>query len=102
KVIALLPESLGSTLIQDGGIHDALTHKINSVYANAEGRIIVSLFSSDLLKIQRIIDISLIHHKKIAIIGRKAQRIVDIAIEKGYLQIPSDALTTLRYIDDKN
>ncbi|HHY96907.1 MAG TPA: ribonuclease J [Acholeplasma sp.] len=102
KVIALLLESLGSTLIQDGGIHDALTHKINSVYANAEGRIIVSLFSSDLLKIQRIIDISLIHHKKIAIIGRKAQRIVDIAIEKGYLQIPSDALTTLRYIDDKN
>lgn len=102
NVIALLTESLGSTLVQDGGIHDALTHKINSVYANAEGRIIVSLFSSDLQKIQRIIDISLIHHKKIAIIGRRAQRIVDIAIEKGYLKIPTDALVNLKFIDDKN
>ncbi|MBN3490497.1 ribonuclease J [Acholeplasma equirhinis] len=102
NVIALLTESLGSTLVQDGGIGDTLTHKINSVYANAEGRIIVSLFSSDLQKIQRIIDISLIHHKKIAIIGRRAQRIVDIAIEKGYLNIPKDALTNLRFIDEKN
>jgi ribonuclease J len=102
NVIALLVESLGSTLIQDGGIYNALTHKINSVYANAEGRIIVSLFSSDLQKIQRIVDISLNHHKKIAIIGRRAQRIVDIAIEKGYLVIPKESLVNLKFIDDKN
>lgn len=102
NVIALLVESLGSTLIQDGGIHNALTHKINSVYANAEGRIIVSLFSSDLQKIQRIVNISLNHHKKIAIIGRRAQRIVDIAIEKGYLVIPKEALVNLKFIDEKN
>ncbi|WIF87856.2 ribonuclease J [Acholeplasma laidlawii] len=102
NVIALLVESLGSTLIQDGGIYNALTHKINSVYANDEGRIIVSLFSSDLQKIQRIVDISLNHHKKIAIIGRRAQRIVDIAIEKGYLVIPKEALVNLKFIDEKN
>jgi len=102
NVIALLVESLGSTLVQDGGIYNALTHKINSVYANAEGRIIVSLFSSDLQKIQRIVDISLNHHKKIAIIGRRAQRIVDIAIEKGYLVIPKESLVNLKFIDDKN
>jgi ribonuclease J len=102
QVLALLTESLGSTLVQDGGINDTLNHRINSVYANAEGRIIVSLFSSDLLKIQRIIDISLAHHKKIAIIGRRAQRIVDIAIEKGYLKIPESSLVNLRFIDDKN
>ncbi len=102
NVIALLTESLGSTLVQDGGISDTLNHKINSVYANAEGRIIVSLFSSDLMKIQRIIDVSLAHHKKIAIIGRRAQRIVDIAIEKGYLNIPESSLVNLRFVDDKN
>lgn len=102
NVIALLVESLGSTLVQDGGIHNGLMHKINSVYANAEGRIIVSLFSSDLQKIQRIVDISLNHHKKIAIIGRRAQRIVDIAIEKGYLVIPKESLVNLKFIEDKN
>lgn len=102
NVLALLTESLGSTLELNGGVSNTLDHKLNSVYANADGRIIVSLFSSDLRKIQRIIDISLAHHKKIAIIGRRAQRIVDIAIEDGYLSIPQDALVNLRYIDEKN
>lgn len=102
NVLALLIESLGSTLELKGGVSTNLNHKINSIYTNAEGRIIVSLFSSDLRKIQRIIDISLMHHKKIAIIGRRAQRIVDIAIQNGYLNIPKESLITLRYIDDKN
>ncbi|MFA7589695.1 MAG: ribonuclease J, partial [Acholeplasmataceae bacterium] len=101
-VLAVLIESLGSTLVINGGVNQALTQKLNSIYTNAEGRIIVSLFSSDLKKIQKIIDISLVHNKKIAIIGRRAQRIVDIAIELGYLRIPKESLINLRYIDDKN
>lgn len=102
QVLALLPESIGSGLTQDSGVSQQLIHKINSVYANAEGRIIVSLFSSDLLKIQRVIDISLAHKKRIAIIGRRAQRIVDIAIKNGYLSIPEESLVNLRYVDEKN
>ncbi len=102
NVLALLTESLGSTLELNGGVNTNLNHRLNSIYANADGRIIVTAFSSDLRKIQRIIDISLAHHKKIAIIGRRAQRIVDIAIHSGYLSIPEEALTTFRYIDDKN
>ncbi|MBU1094030.1 MAG: ribonuclease J [Firmicutes bacterium] len=102
NVLALLTESLGSTLELNGGVNDTLMHKLNSVYTNADGRIIVSLFSSDLQKIQRIVDISLAHHKRIAIIGRRAQRIVDIAIEDGYLKIPTESLVNLRYIDEKN
>jgi ribonuclease J len=100
-VLALLAESIGSSLVQNGGVSVELNHRLNSIYANANGRIIVSLFSSDLLKIQRIIDISLAHKKRIAIIGRKAQRIVDIAIKSGYLSIPEESLINLKYIDDK-
>lgn len=102
NVLLLLTESLGSTLELNGGVNSTLNHKLNSIYANADGRIIVSLFSSDLRKIQRIVDISLAHHKKIAIIGRRAQRIVDIAIHSGYLDIPEESLISLRYIDEKN
>lgn len=102
KVLLLLSESLGSTLILNGGVNQNLEHKLNSIYANAEGRIIVSLFSSDLKKIQRIIDMSLQHRKKIAIIGRRAQRIVDIAIADGYLDIPKTSLINFKFIDDKN
>lgn len=102
KVLMLLPESLGSTLILNGGVNQQLDHRLNSIFANATGRIIISLFSSDLRKIQRAIDISLKHHKKIAIIGRRAQRIVDIAIAEGYLEIPKKSLINLRFIDENN
>jgi ribonuclease J len=102
KVLALLIESLGSNMVLNGNVNQQLMHRLNSIYANADGRIIVSIFSSDLSRIQRIIDISLAHKKKIAIIGRRAQRIVDIAIEGGYLKIPDDALISLRFIDEKN
>jgi len=102
NVLALLSESLGSTLILNGGVNQNLDHKLNSIFANADGRIIVSLFSSDLKKIQRVVDMCLQHKKKIAIIGRRAQRIVDIAIANGYLDIPKSSLVNLKFIDDKN
>ncbi len=101
-VLALLTESLGSRLVLNGGVNQALDYKLNSIFANATGRIIISLFSSDLRKIQHAINISLKHHKRIAIIGRRAQRIVDIAIADGYLDIPKESLINLRYLDEKN
>lgn len=101
-ILALLTESLGSTLVLNGGVNQALDHKLNSIFANATGRIIISLFSSDLRKIQHAVNISLSHHKRIAIIGRRAQRIVDIAIAEGYLDIPKESLINLRYIDENN
>jgi len=102
NVLMLLIESVGSTLDVSHNTSANLNHRINSIYANAEGRIIVSLFSSDLRKIQRIIDISLSHKKRIAIIGRRAQRIVDIAIQNGYLNIPESSLINLKYVDEKH
>lgn len=101
-VLALLIESVGSQDVRASDMNLELDHKINSVFTAAKGRILVSLFSSDLLKVQKVVDIALSHNKKIAIIGRKAQRIVDIAIKEGYLEIPKNALINLKFIDDKN
>ena len=100
-VLALLVEAAGSYHTGFRNI-DLLRHQIESIFNNAKGRIIVSLFSSDLQKIQWVINISLAHKKKIAVIGRKAQRIVDIALKNGYLDVPPEALINLRYIDDRN
>lgn len=102
EVIALLIESVGSHDVRTTDMNLELDHKINSVFTSAKGRILVSLFSSDLLKVQKVVDIALSHNKKIAIIGRKAQRIVDIAIKEGYLDIPSESLINLKFIDEKN
>lgn len=102
KVLLLMVESINSTLPLDGRMNHMLDSELNRIISHTDERIIVSLFSSDLLKIQKVIDIALKYDKRIAIIGRKAQRIVDIAIKMNYLTIPENKLTNLRYIDDKN
>lgn len=101
-VLCLLSESVGANNLGNSAAHFELMHRLNGIFSNAKGRIICSLFSSDLRRIQQIIDLSIRHNKRIAIIGRRTQRIVDIAVNLGYLIIPKNNLVNLRYIDDKN
>jgi ribonuclease J len=102
KVLALLTESLGSE--HGGHSHTSknLDYTLNQAFFKAEKRIIVSAFSTDIFRIQKVIDIALKYHRKIAIIGRKAQRMIDIALNHDYLKIPEEALINLKFIDDKN
>ena len=102
NVLAVLIESIGSTTHLVGGMSLNLAQHLSSIFTNADGRIIVSIFSSDLHKIQKVVDMCLSHNKRIAIIGRRAQRIVDIAISEGYLNIPEKNLVNLKFIDDKH
>lgn len=101
-VLALLTDSLGSSNEQSRGTILEFKLRITNLISNSKNRLVFSLFSSDILRIQQIINIALEHNKKIAIIGRKTQRIVNKAMELGYLSIPEENLANLRYIDDKN
>ena len=102
EVLALLVESLGAERIGYTHNTEALDYAINQAFYQAKSRIIVSAFSTDLVRIQKIIDIALKYERKIAIIGRKTQRTVDIAVNLDYLKIPEGKLISLRFIDDKN
>lgn len=98
-VIALFSESLGAIRKSTESVDEALEFHINQGFMNREKRIIVSAFSTDIYRIQRVINIALKYERKIAIIGRKAQRMIDIAINTGLLKIPADQFKTLKFID---
>ncbi len=102
KILALLIESLGAERVGYSHSTEALDYALNQAFYQADSRIIISAFSTDLVRIQKIIDIALKYDRKIAIIGRKTQRTVDIAVNLDYLKIPEDKLISLRFIDDKN
>lgn len=101
-VLALLTESLGANNEQSRGSILEFKLRITNIISQAKHRVIFSLFSSDILRIQQIVNIAIEHNKKIAIIGRKTQKIVNQAMKLGYLHIPEENLANLRYIDDKN
>ena len=101
-VLALLSDSLGADKFGNNGNYHANMYKLNNIMKKAKNRLIFSVYSQDLRRIQKLIDLCVQYDKKVAIIGRKTQRIVDIGIKSGYLKIPENILKNLRYIDDKN
>jgi len=102
NVLALLSESLGSEHTGYSHTSKNLDYLLNQTFSKAKNRVIVTAFSTDIYRIQRVVNVALQHNRKIALIGRKAQRMVDIAINLGVLKIPEEKLLTLKFIDDKN
>ena len=100
-VLLLASESLGTTNINRVTSNATLDHYITEALQKDQ-RVIFSCFATDLEKIQRIINLSVEHNKKIALIGIKAQRIVNIAITSGYLNVPEANFVNLKYIDENN
>lgn len=101
-VLALLCESLGANNEQSRGTILEFKMRMTNLISQAEGRLIFSLFSSDLLRIQQICNIAVEQNKRIAVIGIKTQKLVRTAIKLGYLRIPEENFVNLRYIDDKS
>ena len=61
-------------------------------------RIIIATFSSNVHRVQQIIDTSIRHKRKVAITGRSMLNIVKAATELGYMKIPSGVLVDLNDI----
>lgn len=101
-VLALLTESLGANNETSRGTILEFKLRLTNIISQAQDRLIFTLFSSDILKIQQIVDIAVEYNKKIAIIGRKTQKIVNQAMALGYLNIPEENLANLKFMDAKN
>ena len=100
-ILALFTESLGANNEQSRGTILEFKLRITNIINQAKSRIIFSLFSYDIISLQQVCNIALEHGKRIAILGRKTQKIVNEAIELGYLTIPEDKFANLKFIDDK-
>ena len=70
---------------------------IEEVFKNANGRIIVSTFSSNISRIQQICECAVLHNRRITIIGRSMEKAVDISRNLGYIKIPD-----VFFIDSKD
>ena len=58
-------------------------------------RIIVATFSSNIHRVQQIINAAVKHGRKIAISGRSMRNVMDVAMELGYVHIPAGTLIEL-------
>ena len=99
-VLALACGSMG---VNNTGTHSNVFLE-NSVtqFAMKDKRIIISMYSTDLDKLQRVINICLKFNRRIALLGRKTQKLISKAIEIGYIDVPEERLVNLRFRDINN
>ena len=65
---------------------------------NKDKRIVIATFSSNVHRVQQIIDASARHSRKVAITGRSMLNIVGAAVELGYMNVPAGVLVDINEI----
>lgn len=66
-----------------------------SIFAKADGRIIVATFASNIHRIQQIFEAAEKYGRKVAVSGRSMENIVSVAMELGYLDTEEDTFITI-------
>jgi ribonuclease J len=65
---------------------------IQDVFSEASGRLIISTFSSNICRIQQIIETSMKFKRKIIVFGRSMESNIEAAREFGYIKVPDNYL----------
>jgi ribonuclease J len=65
---------------------------MESLFSHAEGRLVISCFSSSIHRIQLILELSAEYRRKVAVIGRSMTNVTEIAHSLGLLEIPDSLL----------
>ncbi|MBU5593020.1 ribonuclease J [Clostridium sp. MSJ-4] len=73
--------------------------KLDNIFWGAKGRVIVATFASNIHRVQQIANSSIKQGRKIAFSGRSMEKISQVALELGYLNIPSEVLIGIEEID---
>ena len=61
-------------------------------FRSAKGRIIIATFSSNVHRIQQVIESACKYNRKVAVLGRSMVNVVNISLELGYLDVPEGVL----------
>lgn len=70
----------------------AVRSGLKEVFEKAPGRIIVSTFSSNINRIQQVVQEAVENKRKICILGRSMENVVSIAREYGIIKIPDQSI----------
>lgn len=104
-VLLLLSDSTGAEVPGYTPSEKSIEQTFDNIFENSPGRIIIASFSSQINRIQMVINSAQKHGRKLAFSGRSILRNVEIAVRLGYLKIPAGLVAKVeeigKYPDEK-
>jgi len=70
------------------------------IFNKAQGRILVTMFSSHIQRMEEVLDLAAQTGRKVAVSGRSIQKNIDLAKDLGYLRVPKDTYVPLEKLSD--
>ncbi len=99
-VLALLSESTNAERPGYTATERKVGESFRNLFAGGEGkRIIVATFSSNIHRIQQIINSAAVWNRKVAVSGRSMLNVISTAIELNYIKMPSDMLIDIEDVN---
>jgi ribonuclease J len=87
-VLALLSESTTTERLGRTPSESTIEQSFKDIMDNAPGRIFVGLFSTNMNRVQMIINAAVHHNKKVAMDGRSMVSTLEMAVRHGFVRIP--------------
>ncbi|MBO4879147.1 MAG: ribonuclease J [Clostridia bacterium] len=94
-VLALMMDSTNAELEGVTPSEKELGKTFEKVFSDAEGRVIVASFASNVYRIQQVIDTAVRHDRVVCFQGRSMVTIARIAYDLGYLKLPDNSVVDI-------
>lgn len=94
-VLALMSESTYSNVEGRQLTEHTLQQSFNEVIGSAEGRVFVAIFSSNMNRVQMIINSAVESGRRVALDGRSMMSYAEIAVRQGILKVPKGTVLSM-------
>ncbi|WP_212135137.1 ribonuclease J [Bacillus sp. AFS040349] len=98
-VLCLLSDSINAERPGYSGSEARVGGEISDVMYNADGRVIVAVFASNLYRIQQVINAAVKNNRKLAVVGKNMKSILNLAISLGYISVEEELFISVNEID---
>ncbi|KAB7668747.1 ribonuclease J [Bacillus sp. B1-b2] len=99
-VLCLLSDSTNADKPGYATTDFAVTQQLTEAFLQTNGRIIAACFATDLNRIQHIIDAAEKTNRKVAVLGKNLQRVLQIATKYNYLHVGEETLLTYNELQE--
>ncbi|WP_456279432.1 ribonuclease J [Bacillus sp. AK128] len=99
-VLLLLSESTNAERPGSTPSEEMVGRHMDEAFLRAKRKVIVSTFASNISRVQQVIDSAHKTNRKLALLGRSMVNVVEVAMERGYLDVPDGMLINQNEIND--
>ena len=99
-LLLLLADSTNAMVDGFSNSEKYVGESIKDLFSHIKERIIVATFSSNIYRIQQIIEASILNKRKIAVFGRSMEKTIEVGIQTGYIKATKSNFLTPQDINN--